>query len=126
MGRRLREQLTALSHRHPILGDVRGAGLMIGLEINRLAAPMPLRGSVGGMLASRLANDPIQPIATAFTPDKPDLIRLLPPLTISEPEIDRIVEVLSRSLDDVRFPKLIAPFVLRAIHPRTWIPNWFS
>lgn len=125
LGKQLLDGIAELARKYPLIGDIRGEGLMIGIEINPQMAPIGFRGSAGGMLASRLANDPVQPVATAFTPDKPNLIRLLPPLTISEQEIQLILETLRRALG-TPWPKLIAPFLVRAAQPRVWFPKWFS
>jgi len=77
---------------------VRGEGLMVGMEFDRNRIPWLLRGNYGGLFAARCANDPKQPVLVAVNPDKPLLIRYLPPLCITNREIDAVVETVRRAL----------------------------
>jgi acetylornithine/N-succinyldiaminopimelate aminotransferase len=80
--RRLRE----LATRHPMVLDVRGAGVMRGLELALPASDVVEAARPLGLLAN----------ATAKT-----VLRLLPPLTITEAEIDEAVTVLDAAMAGV-------------------------
>ena len=84
VGQHLETRLRALAARHAVVKTVRGAGLMWGLELTCDAAPV-----VPAALARRVIVN-----RTAQT-----VVRLLPPLVISEAEIDEGVERLSGALE---------------------------
>jgi acetylornithine/LysW-gamma-L-lysine aminotransferase len=67
----------------PLIREVRGLGLMIGIEIKQKVAPYLQAMTERGVLA--------QPAGLS-------VIRLLPPLVISKEQIDRVVEVLEEVL----------------------------
>ena len=86
MGAHLEGVLGALARKHPAIVDVRGAGLMWGLELNTDATPIVEACLRRGLLLNR----------TATT-----VIRLLPPLTITQLEIDRAIGLLDAALVEV-------------------------
>ncbi len=104
-GESLRRRLDALAQRSPLVGDVRGLGLLAAIELvadkgTRRALPAafnaPARLTVHGLrhgiaLYNRRAN------LGAFG----DFQMITPPLTISESELDELVERLERSLEDL-------------------------
>ena len=77
LGAYLLKQLQAINS--PLIREVRGLGLMIGIEIKQKVAPYLQAMSERGVLA--------QPAGMT-------VIRLLPPLVITQEQIDRVVEVL--------------------------------
>lgn len=100
-------KLIDLKYRYPILKEVRGRGLMIGIEfadinngiINKITSneQKDMIGEyTGGMIASELANE--FGIITAYTLNNPNVIRIEPPLTISYKEIDYFVDSLESIL----------------------------
>ncbi len=97
-GEYFRNRLREATQDLDFVKDVRGEGLMIGMEFDKDKLPRLLRGTFGGLLASRCVNDPKQPVLAAFNPDKPLLIRYVPPLCITMAEIDAIVETTDRAL----------------------------
>jgi predicted acetylornithine/succinylornithine family transaminase len=82
----VRERLSRLAARQPAIRDVRGRGLMWGLDLDRPAAPVVEAARARHLLVN----------ATAQT-----VVRLLPPLTISETEMDEAVSRLEGALADV-------------------------
>ena len=62
-----------MAARHPLIKEVRGAGLIWGLELTRDATPVIKEGLARGVIVNRTAET---------------VVRLLPPLVITEPEID--------------------------------------
>jgi predicted acetylornithine/succinylornithine family transaminase len=79
LGDHFERRLRALALAHPLIVEVRGAGLMRGLELRVDAAPVVDLARARGLLVNR-TNERV--------------VRLLPPLTIEAAEIDRAVEVL--------------------------------
>jgi acetylornithine/N-succinyldiaminopimelate aminotransferase len=73
VGDHLERGLRAMAARHPLIKEVRGAGLIWGLELTRDAAPVIQEGLARGVIVNRTAET---------------VVRLLPPLVITEPEID--------------------------------------
>lgn len=75
------ECLKKLQQKHSVIKDVRGEGLLIGLEINYPAAE----------LVQELLNHHIVTV-----PAGTSVVRLLPPLIIKKDEIDLVVEALDQ------------------------------
>lgn len=82
-GRDLGDRLRALALRHPRVREVRGAGMMWGIEVEGAAAEVIARALQAGLL-----------LCTAG----PDVVRLLPPLSVTDGELARGVEILERVL----------------------------
>jgi len=82
-GARLGTALRALGERSPKVKEVRGVGLMWGIELTQPAAPFVTAARERGLL-----------IATAG----PSVLRLVPPLVISDAEVDRAVATLGEVL----------------------------
>jgi predicted acetylornithine/succinylornithine family transaminase len=79
VGAHFERRLRTLALRHQIIVEVRGAGLMRGLQLASDAAPVIDAARDRGLLVNR-------------TDEK--VVRLLPPLTIEAAEIDRAAEIL--------------------------------
>jgi acetylornithine/N-succinyldiaminopimelate aminotransferase len=86
VGARFRDKLQALAARQPMIKEVRGHGLMIGIEIDRPAAAVVDAARPLGLLVN----------ATAKT-----VVRLLPPLTIGDADVDLAVSRLEASMASV-------------------------
>jgi acetylornithine/N-succinyldiaminopimelate aminotransferase len=86
-GRYLREKLCAVSMRHG-LGEVRGRGLLIALELGSDAGPAVVSSAIEHGL---LLNSP-----------RPSVLRFMPALTVSDQEIDWMIERLAMALADTR------------------------
>jgi putrescine aminotransferase len=103
-GEYLLEKLRRLKEKYPFLQEVRGRGLMIGLEftqpkqeglLNKLTggAVSKLAGEyLGAMIAGELLNK--HRIITAYTLNNPNVIRLEPPLTVSYEQLDKLLAAL--------------------------------
>lgn len=81
LGKRIRLRLSAELAACPGVVAVRGLGLIIGIELDRPCAELMLQGLEQGLLIN-------------VTADK--VIRLLPPLILSDAEADRIAEGVAR------------------------------
>jgi predicted acetylornithine/succinylornithine family transaminase len=85
-GAHLESKLREMQKRHPAIVDVRGAGLMWGLELNIDATPVHEAAIRQGVLVNRTAGK---------------VIRLLPPLVITETELDRALGLLDAAFNEV-------------------------
>ena len=83
VGTHLERQLRTLALKHPVIMEVRGAGLMRGLELRVDAAPVIDLARDNGLLVNR-------------TDGK--VVRLLPPLNIEAAQIDKAIDILDGCL----------------------------
>jgi acetylornithine/succinyldiaminopimelate/putrescine aminotransferase len=79
VGAHFERRLRTLALKHPVIVDVRGAGLMRGLELRIDAAPVIEQARARGLLINRTAER---------------VVRMLPALTIEAAQIDQAVDVL--------------------------------
>jgi len=84
MGKKFREGLERLKEKHKIIREIRGKGLMIGVEMKFEIKDILFDGIANGVL---------------FLYSGKNILRLLPPLVISESDIDKALEVLDAALD---------------------------
>jgi acetylornithine/succinyldiaminopimelate/putrescine aminotransferase len=108
VGELLQSRLAELTERYEFVHDVRGRGLMIGIEFG---APVSWRRRVP-WLALRLARKGLfaqtvvhalfhrHRILTQVSGDHLEVIKLIPPLTIGETEVDRFVDAFVDVLDE--------------------------
>ncbi|MCH6567437.1 MAG: acetylornithine transaminase [Nitrospinae bacterium] len=83
VGAYFRQRLEELQARHQAVREVRGLGLMIGVELDRDARPFLLKALERGVIISC---------------PKETVWRFLPPLVITEADVDRAVGVLDELL----------------------------
>jgi 2,2-dialkylglycine decarboxylase (pyruvate) len=95
LGKRLKEGLRALQQRYDCVGDVRGRGLLLGLDLvkdRRSKAPDP-------ELAQRVAAECLRRgMMTSVVRGGFGIFRIAPPLTIEPSEIDLGVEIFDAAL----------------------------
>ncbi|KAA5837325.1 aspartate aminotransferase family protein [Saccharopolyspora hirsuta] len=94
LGDRLRTGLDELAVKHPVIGDVRGRGLLVGLELvggsdgaDRLGAAVTRRCAELGLHMNIVQ-----------LPGMGGTFRIAPPLTATAAEIDRGLEILDKAL----------------------------
>ncbi|MCS7051766.1 MAG: aminotransferase class III-fold pyridoxal phosphate-dependent enzyme, partial [Thermomicrobium sp.] len=85
LGTYFRQQLQGL--RHPLVREVRGIGLMLGIELKTRATPVLKAMQERGVLA---------------LPAGTTVVRLLPPLILTRDEVDLAVARIGEALDTVR------------------------
>ncbi|WP_300014334.1 aspartate aminotransferase family protein [Pseudonocardia sp.] len=100
-GARLRGGLEELQNRHDCIGDVRGRGLLLGLELvadrtTKAPADALGRAVTTGCLDRGLHLNIVQ------LPGMGGVFRIAPPLTVADTEIDRALEILDESLTAAR------------------------
>lgn len=84
MGEYLIEQLRTHLGNNPSVKDIRGQGLMVGIELNRDCPELMAAAAEAGVLLNVTAGN---------------VIRLLPPLIINREQVDLLVEVLTKLLN---------------------------
>jgi len=82
LGTYLEESLLDLQHRHGCITEVRGRGLIWGIETNVDVGPAIDAGFAQGLLTCKAGGH---------------VLRLLPPLTISEADIDHATAILDHA-----------------------------
>jgi len=86
VGRHFEQRLKSMASKHSIVKDVRGRGLMWGLELDRDAAPVVPAALAQGVIVNRTAET---------------VVRLLPPLIIREADVDDALGRLDAALGTV-------------------------
>ncbi|UUN30429.1 aspartate aminotransferase family protein [Streptomyces sp. FIT100] len=107
-GELLRTRLAALVDRYELLREVRGRGLMIGIEFGRPSSLKlrsrwtMLQAARKGLFAQMVVVPLLQRhrILTQVSGDHLEVIKLIPPLIIGEAEVDRFVEAFTAVMDD--------------------------
>jgi 2,2-dialkylglycine decarboxylase (pyruvate) len=99
LGSQLRERLLELQNRHEVIGDVRGRGLLQGIEL----------------VTDRVSKHPADRLGQAVTqaclehglhmnivqlPGMGGVFRIAPPLTVSDAELDLGLEILDKALTE--------------------------
>jgi 4-aminobutyrate aminotransferase len=98
VGRRLSSGLAALSARHPMIGEVRGRGLAIGVDLvaDRSREPVPTATT------AKIIYRAYQLGALFFYVGlRGNVLELTPPLTLSEAEADEGVAIVDQAMTDV-------------------------
>ncbi|MBF0560591.1 MAG: diaminobutyrate--2-oxoglutarate transaminase family protein [Alphaproteobacteria bacterium] len=102
MGRRLCSRLKELQTKHPFIGDVRGVGLMLGMEIVAPEADATGRPATDGARARRLQTALLAQGVIAELGGRDDaVLRLLPPLNITLRETDLIADAITAACGNV-------------------------
>jgi len=79
----LKDLLSSRLEAHPKLRQIRGLGLMIGIEFDFPTKPLMLEMMKRGVLANATAEN---------------VLRLVPPLIISYEELERLADVIAESI----------------------------
>jgi 2,2-dialkylglycine decarboxylase (pyruvate) len=95
MGEYLRAGLQALQQRYQCIGDVRGRGLLVGLDLVKdraTRAPAP-------ELAHRVARTCLElGMMTSVVRGGFGIFRIAPPLTITKDEVDLALDIFDRAI----------------------------
>lgn len=90
----LKAQLAALAKRYPVLGEVRGAGLFLGIDV--LDADSGMRSAAAAsQLISQLCE---QGVLIGATGSRGDILKIRPPLSLSRQEADYFLHALEKVL----------------------------
>ncbi|KUO48919.1 MAG: putrescine aminotransferase [Desulfitibacter sp. BRH_c19] len=104
-GEYLLKRLLELKNKYPLIQDIRGKGLLVGIEFQQGKSVLDkmIGGKVselsqeytGALVAGELLN--AHNIITAYTINNPNVIRLEPPLTVTYEELDYVVNSLDKT-----------------------------
>lgn len=86
-GERLRAALRRTMGSNPHVKEVRGLGLLVGVQLDMMAGAVADKAREMGVLV--------------ITAGKGDVIRLAPPLIVDDAEIDHCAEVLAKAMNEV-------------------------
>ena len=78
--------LAELAAKHPVIKEVRGKGLMLGVEMRDAVAPVLARMLEAGIVCG---------------PAGPNVLRFVPPLIVTRRDVDRVVSTLNAVLGEV-------------------------
>lgn len=96
LGAQALDRLRAMATRHPLIGEVRGLGLLLGVELLRDGDPgQPARDEAERVMYAALRR------GLNFKVTMGNLLTLTPALTISDAELDRAFTILDESLTEV-------------------------
>jgi 2,2-dialkylglycine decarboxylase (pyruvate) len=97
MGAYLRSKFEGLQQKYEQIGDIRGAGLLLGVELVTDRSSRQPAHRLGGLTTRKCFEHGLS-MNIRRRPERGSVWRIAPPLTVSTGEIDRAVEILDRSL----------------------------
>jgi acetylornithine/N-succinyldiaminopimelate aminotransferase len=86
-GTLLKEGIEAFMEKHPMIKEVRGKGLMLGVVLDQPAKP----------LADKLQEMGLLTIATAE-----NVVRMLPPLNVKDSELEEALDIFEDALSELQ------------------------
>ena len=97
VGERFRAGLAQLAGRHPIVGDVRGLGLFLGIELVRDRDTLEPAAEEAAYVVERMKDHGI-----LVSTDGPlhNVIKMKPPMVFSEADAERVVDAFDRVLGE--------------------------
>ena len=98
VGAYLQKGLRSLMQKHEVIGDVRGRGLAIGVELVESRNSKEPAAKTAAKLAYRCFE---KGLIAYYVGMNSNVIEMTPPLTLSTGEVDEALAILDRSLDDV-------------------------
>ena len=97
MGAYLRERLGELQQRHEVIGDIRGLGLLLGVELVQDRASKTPAHQLGALTTQKCFEKGLS-MNIRRRPERGSVWRIAPPLTVSHDEIDRATTILDAAL----------------------------
>jgi 4-aminobutyrate aminotransferase-like enzyme len=103
VGRHFKERLLGLMERHPMIGDVRGIGLMLGVELvadRPTKRPFPPEWKVSQLVGHAALDRGLvcYPLMGTVDGIEGDHMLFTPPLTITTDQIDELIEIYDEAL----------------------------
>jgi 4-aminobutyrate aminotransferase-like enzyme len=114
IGTHLTARLRSLMAAHPIIGDVRGLGLFIGVELVRDRETLEPAGVEADLVANRMRDQGV--LVSTDGPFR-NVIKIKPPLCFSEADADRLVATLDGVLGEDHLRSCTTPGVPAALGP---------
>jgi len=97
-GERLSQALQSLKQKYECVGDVRGRGLLLGLEIVTDRQTKAPGFELGAQVMEEAMHRGLS-MNIVKLPGMGGVFRIAPPLTVSEDEIDRGIEIMSEAIE---------------------------
>ena len=97
VGDHLMEGLKDLQKSHPVMGDVRGKGLMVGVEIAAAEDKTPLPAETARIVELAKDNGVILGKGGLFG----NVIRIKPPLSVTKDNVDSCLKVMRKALEAI-------------------------
>jgi 4-aminobutyrate aminotransferase-like enzyme len=91
----VKERLESIKEKHPIIGDVRGRGLMIGVELVKDAAKTPAVDEANAVRKSCLEKGLLIGVGGIWG----NVLRIQPPLVITDNQLDEALTIIEKSLE---------------------------
>jgi len=98
VGSVLRSQIGELAPRHPLIGDVRGAGRLIGVELGRARSTLEPAAAEADAGANAMRD-----LGVLVGLDGPDanVLKIRPPLVFDENHARQLIDALDRALQEI-------------------------
>jgi 4-aminobutyrate aminotransferase-like enzyme/Ser/Thr protein kinase RdoA (MazF antagonist) len=98
VGARLLEHLCALGERHEVIGDVRGSGLFLGVELVRSRETLEAAGEEASFVANRMRERGV-----LLGTDGPyhNVVKIRPPMPFSREDAEVLVQEFERALGEL-------------------------
>jgi len=93
----LKERLESIKEKHPVIGDVRGRGLMIGIELVKDDAKTPAVDEAKAVRQSCLDKGLLIGVGGILA----NVLRLQPPLIITDGQLEEAIAIIEKSLDEL-------------------------
>ena len=90
--------LARMSNKHALIGDVRGRGLIIGIDLVEDRSSRAPAGKACAKVVYRAAE---LGAAMFYVGHRSNVIELTPPITLSQAEAEEGLQILDRALEDV-------------------------
>ena len=96
MGEYALRKLTDLKEKHPVMGTVRGIGLMLGIEIIQPKTKEPNGEGLMNILEKCLEKG----LILYLSGNKGEVIRMMPPLTVDQEHLDLGIALLDEAITE--------------------------
>lgn len=93
----VKERLESIKKKHPIIGDVRGKGLMIGVELVKDAIKTPATDEAKVVSQNCLKKGLFIGVGGVFG----NVLRIQPPLVITNDQLDEALTIIEKSLAEL-------------------------
>jgi 4-aminobutyrate aminotransferase-like enzyme len=95
-GQMIKEKLRRINPRHFFIGDIRGKGLMIGIEIVKdRETKLPAAADAANIRSAMREKGVLIGVGGTFA----NVLRIQPPLTISEGELEKVIETMREVIE---------------------------
>jgi len=98
IGERVRQRLEALQQEYPVIGDVRGLGAMMGMELVKDPLSKEPAADLAKTFRARLFENGVVNIGAGTYHN---VVRVLPPLTIEDDTLEQGLAIVAKTAAEV-------------------------